>query len=136
MNFRNYTRFIHFIRNTLHKNHTATIPALTHQTRIRRYHMSDDDDSDKDEQAAGGPGPSTTNFFISSEHHPRLRRASAIDEDTTTRRRCQRTPPSINVTREIEQTLARPAATRDSAESDPNDKGMSGVAAPASETMC
>ncbi|KAJ8678740.1 hypothetical protein QAD02_014527, partial [Eretmocerus hayati] len=43
---------------------------------------------------------------------------------------------SINVTREIEQTLARPAATRDSAESDPNDKAGANLAAPASETMC
>ncbi|XP_031782186.1 transient receptor potential cation channel trpm isoform X6 [Nasonia vitripennis] len=98
----------------------------------RRYHISDEEDSSHDDPAV----VNTTSFFISSEHHPRLRRASAIDEDTTTRRRCHRSPPSINVTREIEQTLARPAATRDSAESDPNDKGMSGVAAPASETMC
>ncbi|XP_023245943.1 transient receptor potential cation channel trpm [Copidosoma floridanum] len=98
----------------------------------RRYHLSDDEGSDQEEAM----GPASSNFFISSEHHPRLRRTSAIDDDTssTTRRRCYRAPPMINVTREIEQTLARPAATRDSAESDPNEK--SGVPAPASETMC
>lgn len=91
--------------------------------------MSDDEESGREDQP-------NSSYFVSSEHHPRLRRASAIDEDvaSTTRRRCHRAPPMINVTREIEQTLARPAATRDSAESDPNEK--SAQAAPASETMC
>lgn len=91
--------------------------------------MSDDEESAREDQ----PGSS---FFVSSENHPRLRRASAIDEDVavTTRRRGHRAPPMINVTREIEQTLARPAATRDSNESDPNEKNA--PAAPSSETMC
>jgi hypothetical protein len=98
---------------------------------VCRYNLSDDDGSSHEEPASG-----TTSFFISNELHPRLRRSSAIDEDNTSRRRCQRAPPCINVNREIEQTLARPAATRDSAESDPNDKAMAAVPAPASETMC
>ncbi|CAL7938902.1 unnamed protein product [Xylocopa violacea] len=58
-----------------------------------------------------------------------LRRSSAIDEDS------RRPPPTISVTREIEQTLSRPPI-RDSETADPNDKNLSTVPAPASETMC
>ncbi|XP_014228067.1 transient receptor potential cation channel trpm isoform X2 [Trichogramma pretiosum] len=97
----------------------------------RRY--VDDDESNKLDEAAGG----STTFYVNSEtSHPRLLRGAAIDSDDTLsgpRRRGLRMPPSINVTREIEHTLAQPAATRGSNESDPNDKD---VAAPASETMC
>ncbi|CAB0039857.1 unnamed protein product [Trichogramma brassicae] len=97
----------------------------------RRY--VDDDESNKLDEAAGG---STTYYINSETSHPRLLRGAAIDSDDTLsgpRRRGLRMPPSINVTREIEHTLAQPAATRGSNESDPNDKD---VAAPASETMC
>ena len=98
-----------------------------------RYHLAEDEDSGQDE-AAGG-----TSYFINNEQpHPHLRRASAIDTDETLpgpRRRGLRVPPSMNVTREIDHTLAHPAATRGSNESDPNDKAMN-PAAPASETMC
>lgn len=98
---------------------------------MRRYHVSEDEDD------GSGELHPTSSFFLSHEQHPRLRRASAIDEDLTTRRRMHHRPPAptINVAREIEQTLARPAATRDSNESDPSESGKT-VPAPASETMC
>ncbi|XP_015435152.1 PREDICTED: transient receptor potential cation channel trpm [Dufourea novaeangliae] len=102
----------------------------------RRYIGDDNDDDDNnddeavhtasDEAIGGVSGP----FFVSNEHRHQLRRASAIDEESS-----RRPPPTISVTREIEQTLSRPPI-RDSENSDPNDKNLSTVPAPASETMC
>lgn len=89
----------------------------------RRYIGGDDEALHTSDEASAGP------FFISNEHRHQLRRASAIDEDS------RRPPPTISVTREIEQTLSRPPI-RDSENPDPNDKNMSTVPAPASETMC
>lgn len=68
-------------------------------------------------------------FFSVSNEHRQLRRVSAIDEDS------RRPPPTISVTREIEQTLARPPI-RDCETTDLSDKNLSTVPAPASETMC
>lgn len=90
----------------------------------RRYIGEDDEALHTSDEASGGP------FFISNEHRHQLRRASAIDEESS-----RRPPPTISVTREIEQTLSRPPI-RDSESSDPNDKNLSTVPAPASETMC
>ncbi|XP_076682032.1 transient receptor potential cation channel, subfamily M isoform X1 [Andrena cerasifolii] len=89
----------------------------------RRYIGGDDEALHTSDEASAGP------FFISNEHRHQLRRASAIDEDS------RRPAPTISVTREIEQTLSRPPI-RDSENPDPNDKNMSTVPAPASETMC
>nr|XP_031831951.1 transient receptor potential cation channel trpm isoform X6 [Nomia melanderi] len=92
---------------------------------IQRRYIGDDDEAlHTSDEASGGP------FFISNEHRHQLRRASAIDEESS-----RRPPPTISVTREIEQTLSRPPI-RDSESSDPNDKNLSTVPAPASETMC
>ncbi|XP_076761731.1 transient receptor potential cation channel, subfamily M isoform X3 [Xylocopa sonorina] len=91
---------------------------------IQRRYIGDEDDSlHVSDEASGGL------LFISNEHRHQLRRASAIDEDS------RRPPPTISVTREIEQTLSRPPI-RDSETTDPNDKNLSTVPAPASETMC
>ncbi|KAK0173426.1 hypothetical protein PV328_006622 [Microctonus aethiopoides] len=89
----------------------------------RRYMKSCDDDSDIDEIG-------NTKFLIANEQHRLLRRSSAIDEET------RRPPPSISVTREIEQTLSRPPAIRESDVIDTTDKSMASGPAPASETMC
>lgn len=73
----------------------------------------------------------STPFSFTNEHQMRqLRRASAIDEDS------RRPPPTISVTRELEQTLSRPLVTRDSENSDSTEKAMATKPAPASETMC
>ncbi|XP_050491541.1 transient receptor potential cation channel trpm isoform X6 [Bombus huntii] len=87
---------------------------------IQRRYIADDEEPLHTDEAT---------FFISNEHRHQLRRASAIDEES------RRPPPTICVTREIEQTLSRPPI-RDSESSDPNDKNLSTVPAPASETMC
>ncbi|XP_043280353.1 transient receptor potential cation channel trpm isoform X2 [Venturia canescens] len=89
----------------------------------RRYMQGDDSSSGNDDPNAG-------QYFTASEHR-HLRRTPAIDRaDETTRR----PGPSISVTREIEHTLAKPLATRDSDEvQETNEKN---VPAPASETMC
>ncbi|XP_015190777.1 PREDICTED: transient receptor potential cation channel trpm isoform X4 [Polistes dominula] len=91
----------------------------------RRYKEEDDESSNPAEE-----GAVSANFFSISHEHRQLRRASAIDEDS------RRPPPTISVTREIEQTLSRPPAIRDPESPDPSDKNMSTVPAPASETMC
>lgn len=67
-------------------------------------------------------------FNVSNEHR-QLRRASAIEEDP------RRPQPTISVTHEIEQTLARPPI-RDPEATDPSEKNLDTVPAPASETMC
>ncbi|XP_076644273.1 transient receptor potential cation channel, subfamily M isoform X2 [Halictus rubicundus] len=90
----------------------------------RRYIGDDDETFHTSDEASGGPP-----FFVSNEHRHQLRRASAIDEES------RRPPPTISVTREIEQTLSRPPI-RESENTDPNDKNLSTVPAPASETMC
>ncbi|RLU18437.1 hypothetical protein DMN91_008794 [Ooceraea biroi] len=98
---------------------------------IQRRYRSDNNDgdgNDDDNRAADEAGGVACFFNVTSEHR-QLRRASAIDEDS------RRPPPMISVTREIEQTLARPPI-RDSETADPNDKNLSTVPAPASETMC
>ncbi|XP_060829150.1 transient receptor potential cation channel trpm isoform X2 [Bombus pascuorum] len=87
---------------------------------IQRRYIADDEEHLHTDEAT---------LFISNEHRHQLRRASAIDEES------RRPPPTICVTREIEQTLSRPPI-RDSESSDPNDKNLSTVPAPASETMC
>ncbi|XP_076624685.1 transient receptor potential cation channel, subfamily M isoform X8 [Colletes latitarsis] len=92
---------------------------------IQRRYIGDDDEPVHTSDEASGGGP----FFISNEHRHQLRRSSAIDEES------RRPAPTISVTREIEQTLSRPPI-RDSESSDPNDKNLSTVPAPASETMC
>ncbi|XP_043509838.1 transient receptor potential cation channel trpm isoform X5 [Frieseomelitta varia] len=86
----------------------------------RRYFADEDEPLHSADEAS---------IFISNEHRHQLRRASAIDEES------RRPPPTICVTREIEQTLSRPPI-RDSESSDPNDKNLTTVPAPASETMC
>lgn len=96
----------------------------------RRYHGNDNNDEEND-------GPSNAHadeddiacFFNVSNEHRQLRRASAIEEDP------RRPPPTISVTREIEQTLARPPI-RDAETTDLSDKNLSTVPAPASEIMC
>lgn len=97
---------------------------------IQRRYCGDGDDDEND-------GPSNTPadedggiacFFNVTEHR-QLRRASAIEEDP------RRPQPTISVTREIEQTLARPPI-RDPEETDPSEKNLNTVPAPASETMC
>lgn len=102
----------------------------------RRYREDDDDDNDDeggddDEQPPSAPDEAggVACFFSVSNDHRQLRRASAIDEDS------RRPAPTISVTREIEQTLSRPPI-RESETADPNDKNLSTVPAPASETMC
>ncbi|XP_012280563.1 transient receptor potential cation channel trpm isoform X2 [Orussus abietinus] len=89
---------------------------------IQRRYLNDESPETADEMSG-------TPFYIASEHRT-LRRVGAIDEDS------RRPPPTISVTREIEQTLSRPPAIRDSNEEDPNDKDLSTAPAPASETMC
>ncbi|KAK9299484.1 hypothetical protein QLX08_007502 [Tetragonisca angustula] len=86
----------------------------------RRYFADEDEPLHSADEAS---------VFISNEHRHQLRRASAIDEES------RRPPPTICVTREIEQTLSRPPI-RDSEGADPNDKNLTTVPAPASETMC
>lgn len=96
----------------------------------RRYRGDDDDEDDGPSDAhADEAGDVTLSFFNVSNEHRQLRRASAIEEDP------RRPPPTISVAREIEQTLARPPM-RDSEMTDPGDKNLSTVPAPASETMC
>ncbi|XP_061933895.1 transient receptor potential cation channel trpm isoform X3 [Apis cerana] len=90
---------------------------------IQRRYIADDEPLHVSDEASG------SSFFISNEYRHQLRRISAIDEES------RRPPPTISVTREIEQTLSRPPI-RDSENSDPNDKNLSTVPAPASETMC
>lgn len=86
----------------------------------RRYMRSSDEDSDNE---------LTTKFkFSVTSEHRMLRRSSAIDEES------RRPPPTISVTREIEQTLSRPPAIREADDKDPTDEGT--VPAPASEIMC
>ncbi|XP_043250492.1 transient receptor potential cation channel trpm isoform X3 [Colletes gigas] len=92
---------------------------------IQRRYIGDDDEPVHTSDEASGGGL----FFVSNEHRHQLRRSSAIDEES------RRPAPTISVTREIEQTLSRPPI-RDSESSDPNDKNLSTVPAPASETMC
>lgn len=93
----------------------------------RRYRGDDEDDGPSNANANEADG--ITSFFNVSNEHRQLRRASAIEEDP------RRRPPTISVAREIEQTLARPPI-RDSEITDPSDKNLSTVPAPASETMC
>ncbi|KAL6254233.1 hypothetical protein P5V15_014851 [Pogonomyrmex californicus] len=96
----------------------------------RRYR--DDDDDDEDDGPSNGHADETSGiacFFNVSNEHCQLRRTSAIEEDS------RRPPPTISVTREIEQTLARPTI-RDSQSAGQNDKNLSTVPTPASETMC
>ncbi|KMQ88634.1 transient receptor potential cation channel [Lasius niger] len=89
----------------------------------RRYCANDDGPSNAHVDEA------VVCFFNVSNEHRQLHRASAIEEDP------RRPPPTISVTREIEQTLARPTI-RDSEAADPNGKNLNTVPAPASETMC
>ncbi|XP_011703742.1 PREDICTED: transient receptor potential cation channel trpm isoform X2 [Wasmannia auropunctata] len=98
----------------------------------RRYHGDDDvDENDRDgpSNAHADEADGITCFFNVASEHRQLRRASAIEEDP------RRPSPMISVTHEIEQTLARPPI-RDSEATDPSDKNLSTVPAPASETMC
>jgi len=95
---------------------------------IQRRYRSDDDADDNDDDRAAHETNGVAFFNMTGEHR-QLRRASAIDEDS------RRPPPTISVTREIEQTLARPPI-RDSETTDPNDKNLNTVPVPASETMC
>ncbi|XP_014296022.1 transient receptor potential cation channel trpm isoform X2 [Microplitis demolitor] len=88
----------------------------------RRYLRSSDEDSDTETT-------SKMKFSVTNEHRM-LRRSSAIDEES------RRPPPTISVTREIEQTLSRPPAIREGDDKDPTDEDMTSVPAPASETMC
>lgn len=106
----------------------------------RRYKGDDEDESSNTtEFVEDGATNANNNFFaISNEQqqqqqHRQLRRSSAIDEDSRGRLR-----PTISVTREIEQTLSSrpPNAIRDPESPETNDKNMSTVPAPASETMC
>ncbi|XP_011879174.1 PREDICTED: transient receptor potential cation channel trpm isoform X2 [Vollenhovia emeryi] len=101
---------------------------------IQRRYGGDDGNNDEN----GGPSNAHADeagdvacFFNVSNEHRQLRRASAIEEDP----RVQRPPPTISVTREIEQTLARPPI-RDPEATDSNDKNLTTVPTPASETMC
>ncbi|XP_018398032.1 PREDICTED: transient receptor potential cation channel trpm [Cyphomyrmex costatus] len=94
----------------------------------RRYHGDDDNGNEPSNMHADEAGD-ITYFFNMSNEHRQLRRASAIEEDP------RRPPPTISVTREIEQTLARPPI-HDSEATNPSDKNLSTVPAPASETMC
>lgn len=91
----------------------------------RRYCGDDDDDGPSNSHA----DDAVVSFLDAPNERHQLRRASAIEEDS------RRPPPTISVTREIEQTLARPTI-RDSEVSDPNGKNLNTVPAPASETMC
>lgn len=88
----------------------------------RRYMKSIDDDSDNDE---------VQNYFVANEGRV-LRRIPAIDTDS------RRPPPTISVTREIEQTLSRPPAIREGTDptDNKNDVANGPGPAPASETMC
>lgn len=99
----------------------------------RRYREDVEDDGGEDDDGEHPPSApdeaSVACFFSVSNDHRQLRRASAIDEDS------RRPAPTISVTREIEQTLSRPPI-RESEAADPNDKNLSTVPAPASETMC
>lgn len=98
---------------------------------IQRRYCGDDNDNENDGPSnvhADGTADIACFFNISNEHR-QLRRVSAIDEDS------RRPPPTISVTREIEQTLARPPI-RDPEMTDPSNKNLSTVPAPASETMC
>ncbi|XP_018316097.1 transient receptor potential cation channel trpm isoform X1 [Mycetomoellerius zeteki] len=94
----------------------------------RRYHGDNDNDDGPPNMHADDTGDITCFFNVSNEHR-QLRRASAIEEDP------RRPPPMISVTREIEQTLARPPI-HDLEGTNPSDKNLSTVPAPASETMC
>lgn len=98
----------------------------------RRYHGNNDNDGDDRDDGSSNVRVNEADvacFFNVSNEHRQLRRASAIEEDP------RRPPPTISVTQEIEQTLARPLI-RDSETADPSDKNLSTVPAPASETMC
>ncbi|XP_070158634.1 transient receptor potential cation channel trpm isoform X2 [Polyergus mexicanus] len=92
----------------------------------RRYCGNDDDDGPS---SNAHTDEAVVSFLDMPNEHHQLRRASAIEEDS------RRPPPTISVTREIEQTLARPTI-RDSEAADPNGKNLNIVPAPASETMC
>ncbi|XP_020300486.1 transient receptor potential cation channel trpm isoform X4 [Pseudomyrmex gracilis] len=94
----------------------------------RRYH-DDGDDDDRPSSGTHADEAGGVACFFSMTEHRQLRRASAIDEDS------RRPPPTISVTREIEQTLARPPI-RDSEATDSSEKNLTTVPAPASETMC
>ncbi|XP_011055821.1 PREDICTED: transient receptor potential cation channel trpm [Acromyrmex echinatior] len=94
----------------------------------RRYHGDNNNDNEPPNMHADNTSDITYFFNVSNEHR-QLRRASAIEEDP------RRPPPMISVTREIEQTLARPPI-HDSEGTNPSDKNLSTVPAPASETMC
>nr|XP_012234779.1 PREDICTED: transient receptor potential cation channel trpm [Linepithema humile] len=96
---------------------------------IQRRYRGDDNDGNEPSNVHADEAGSVACFFSVSNEHRQLRRASAIDEDS------RRPPPTISVTREIEQTLARPPI-RDSETTDLSDKNLSTVPAPASETMC
>lgn len=91
----------------------------------RRYCGDDDDDGPSNAHS----DEAVVSFLDAPNERHQLRRASAIEEDS------RRQPPTISVTREIEQTLARPTI-RDSEAADPNGKNLNTVPAPASETMC
>ncbi|EFN73002.1 Transient receptor potential cation channel CG34123 [Camponotus floridanus] len=92
----------------------------------RRYCGNDDEDGPS---SNAHPDEVIVGFLDAVSEHRQLRRSSAIEEDP------RRPPPTISVTREIEQTLARPTI-RDSEAADPNGKNLNTVPAPASETMC
>ncbi|XP_012260882.2 transient receptor potential cation channel trpm isoform X3 [Athalia rosae] len=93
---------------------------------IHRRYMNESD-MPEDTDAAGLDDGA---FFLTvhSERRP-LRRASAVEDETF------RSRPTISVTREIEQTLARPPL-RDNEIGAPVDDGLNTGPAPASETMC
>ncbi|XP_071652036.1 transient receptor potential cation channel trpm isoform X2 [Temnothorax longispinosus] len=95
----------------------------------RRYRGHDDDEDDGPSNAHADEASGIACFFNVSSDHRQLCRASAIEEDP------RRPTPTISVTREIEQTLARPPIC-DPEATDPSDKILSTVPAPASETMC
>lgn len=95
----------------------------------RRYQEDNNDAGEDDGHAHMDESGDIVSFFNVSNEHRQLRRASAIEEDP------RRPPPTISVTREIEQTLARPPI-RDPEVADPTEKNLSTVPAPASETMC
>lgn len=98
----------------------------------RRYRDENGDDGDDGGRNHGEQSneAGVACFFNMTSEHRQLRRASAIDETDS-----RRPPPTISVTREIEQTLSRPPM-RDAEATDTSDKNLNTVPAPASETMC
>ncbi|XP_046433242.1 transient receptor potential cation channel trpm isoform X2 [Neodiprion fabricii] len=94
---------------------------LIHRRYMHDTDIAEDAESDDNEDSA---------FFLTVHNERRqLRRASAIEDETFKSR------PTISVTKEIEQTLARPPI-RESDNDLPADHGLSTCPAPASETMC